>query len=93
MVVDFSGYEIINLGRSEPVNIMDMIKTIESVTGKKANLVHKELHCADVPYTYANIEKARKILGYNPNISFTDGVKAYIDWYKNVDSLKTASYV
>ncbi len=60
LIVNFSGYEIINLGRSEPVNIMEMIRTIESVMGKKAHLIHKERHCADVPYTYANIDKARK---------------------------------
>jgi UDP-glucuronate 4-epimerase len=82
MIVDFSGYEIINLGRGAPVNIMDMIKTIERVVGKKAQLVHKELHCADVPYTYASIDKARQILGYNPTISFEDGVREYINWYK-----------
>jgi UDP-glucuronate 4-epimerase len=93
MVVDFSGYEIINLGRGEPINIMDMIHTIESIAGKKSKLIHKELHCADVPYTYANIDKARKILGYNPKTSFADGAKAFIDWYKNIATARAATYV
>lgn len=82
MDFDFSGYEIINLGRSEPVTVIEMIRTIESVLGKKANLIFRELHCADVPYTYANIDKARRLLGYNPSISFKDGVQQYVDWHK-----------
>ncbi len=93
MVVDFSGYEIINLGRSEPVNIMEMIQAIELVMGKKAQLVYKELHCADVPYTYANIDKAKKILGYNPSISFVDGVREFVNWYKDIEPAKSASRV
>lgn len=93
MTFDFSGYEIINLGRGEPVNILDMIHTIESVLGKKAKIIHKELHCADVPYTYANIDKAKKLLGYNPNTSFAEGTKAFVDWYKNIASEKITSYV
>jgi len=93
MVVDFSGYEIINLGRGEPVRLMDMVHTIESVMNKKAKLVYKELHCADVPYTYANIDKARRLLGYNPTISFADGVKEFVDWYKSVEDSRAASRV
>ncbi len=93
MVVDFSGYEIINLGRGEPVKLMDMIHTLEAVMNKKAKRVYGELHCADVPYTYANIDKARQLLGYNPNTSFADGVKEFVDWYKKVAKTRTISQV
>ena len=93
MVFDFSGYEIINLGRSEPVKIIDMIHTVEKVLGKKAELVFKELHCADVPYTYANIGKARKLLGYNPSISYEDGVRQFVDWYKKIGYSRTVAHV
>ena len=82
MIFDFYGYEIINLGRGEPVKILDMIQAVESVLGKKANIIHKELHKADVPYTYANIDKARRLLGYSPTISFIDGAQKYVDWLK-----------
>ena len=92
MVVDFSGYEIINLGRSEPIKLMDMIHTLESVMNKKAKLVYKELHCADVPYTFANINKARHLLGYNPSTSFADGVKELVDWYENVAPLRATTH-
>ena len=93
MTVDFSGYEIINLVRGEPVKLMDMVHTLESVMNKKAKLVYEELHCADVPYTYANIDKARRLLGYNPTISFADGVKQFVDWYKEISASRAASYV
>jgi UDP-glucuronate 4-epimerase len=93
MVFDFSGYEIINLGRSEPIQIIDMIRTIELVLGKKAELEFKELHCADVPYTYANIDKARKLLGYSPSISFKDGVQQYVDWYQKINYSRAPAQV
>ncbi len=93
MNFNFSGYEIINLGRSEPVKLMDMIQTIESVLGKKAKLVFKELHCADLPYTYANIDKARKLLGYNPATSFASGVEQYINWLQSKSTSRAASSV
>lgn len=93
MSFDFSGYEIINLGRSEPVKLMDMIQTIESVLGKKAKLVFKERHCADLPYTYANIDKAKHLLGYNPSTSFASGVERYVNWLKSKTQSRAASHV
>jgi len=80
---DCSGYDIINLGRSEPVILLDMIKTIEKHLKKKAKLEFKEPQLGDVPYTYANIDKARKLLGYNPTTSFDGGIRAFTDWYTN----------
>src|SRR5690606_20640522 len=62
------GYEIINLGRGEPVLLKDFIDHIEALAGKKANFNHQPMMDADISYTYADISKARQLLGYNPKI-------------------------
>jgi UDP-glucuronate 4-epimerase len=77
----FSGWEIINLGRSEPVVLMDMIRLIEKYLGKKAAIVHRPFQTGDMPYTFANIEKAQKLLGYSPNFSFEEGIKNFVEWF------------
>ena len=81
MEVPFSGFEILNLGRGEPVVLMDMIQLIEKHLGKKAKLEHKDFQTGDMPYTYANIDKARQLLGYEPNFSFEQGIKNFVDWF------------
>lgn len=83
MEVPFSGWEIVNLGRSEPVVLMDMIQLIEKYLGKKARIVHKSFQTGDMPYTYANIQKARQLLGYEPNFSFEQGIKNFVDWFQS----------
>jgi len=81
MEVPFSGWEILNLGRSEPVVLMDMIQLIEKYLGKKAKIEHKPIQMGDMPYTYANIERAQKLLGYSPNYSFEQGIKNFVEWF------------
>ncbi|MBS1999079.1 MAG: GDP-mannose 4,6-dehydratase [Cyanobacteria bacterium SZAS LIN-2] len=87
MTYDFGGYDIINLGRGEPVVLLDMVRSLEKHLGKTANIVHKEMQIGDVPYTYADIDHARAVLGYNPATSFDQGVKAFVDWYTSTRAL------
>lgn len=77
------GYEIINLGRGEPTLLRDFVEMLEELAGKKANLVSKPMPAADVRYTYADITKARQLLGYDPQVSVIDGVKNFWDWYQS----------
>jgi len=74
------GYEIINLGRGEPVLLADFVHLIEEKIGRKATLVLD----ADIAYTYADIGKARDLLGYNPAVSVQEGVARFWDWYQQV---------
>jgi len=67
------GYEIINLGRGEPVLLADFVRLIEELTGRKAHLVPAPMPDADIPYTYADISKARWLLDYNPTVSVREG--------------------
>lgn len=76
------GYEVINLGRGEPVLLADFVRLIEACAGRNANLAPAPMADADVPYTYANISKARRLLGYDPQISVTEGVARFWQWYQ-----------
>ncbi len=75
------GYEIINLGRGEPVLLKDFVEMIENLAGNKANLIPKPKLAADFVRNEADISKARRLLGYDPKVSVEEGVKAFWDWY------------
>lgn len=75
-------YEILNLGESEPITLDEMIKTIEEVIGKKAIIERLPMQSGDVDKTYADISKAKKLVGYNPKTSFEEGIKRFVEWYK-----------
>lgn len=76
------GYEIINLGRGEPILLTHFVELIEKLAGKKANLVNTPKIAADVVRTYANIDKARQLLDYQPKVSVEDGVQRFWEWYR-----------
>ncbi len=76
------GYEVINLGRGQPVLVADFVSAIETVTGRKANLVPAPLPDTDVAVTFADIDKARRLLGYEPAISVHEGVADFWNWYR-----------
>lgn len=76
-----TNYEIINLGGGEPINLERMIKTIETVLGKKAIINRMEMQKGDVDKTVADITKARNLLNYTPSTSFENGIKKFVDWY------------
>jgi UDP-glucuronate 4-epimerase len=81
--IDYSGsqYEIINLGNNHPVSLTDLIRTIEDVSGMKATIRELPEQAGDVPVTYADIQKAQKLLHYQPSISLRDGIQNFYDWF------------
>lgn len=76
------GYEIINLGRGEPVLLNDFVGMMESLAGRKANLVETPKPLADVERTYADIGKAKALLDYDPQVSVDEGVRRFWEWYR-----------
>ena len=80
-------YEIFNLGESHTISLKQMVEILEKVIGKKALLKILPLQPGDVQRTFADITKARKILGYNPTTDFEEGVKKFVQWYKEVNNL------
>lgn len=77
-----SGYEIINLGNSRPVKLLELIKVIEKITRKKSILKYAAPQPGDVFTTYADIRKAKKMIKYNPKISLEEGIDKFVNWYK-----------
>jgi UDP-glucuronate 4-epimerase len=77
------GYEVINIGRGEPVLVADYIKAIERLAGKKVPFKTEAMMKADVDFTFANIDKAKALLGYAPRVSVEEGVRHSYEWYKH----------
>ena len=75
------GYEVINLGRGEPVLVADFVSTLEHLARRKPHLVEQPMSDADVKYTYADIGKARRLLAYDPQVNVAEGTQRFFDWY------------
>jgi len=85
---DQSNFEIINLGNSDAVSLKDLIKNLEEVVGKKAVIDQQPEQIGDVPRTYADISKAKRLLNYQPTTHLKDGLKNFYDWFlKNKEIL------
>ncbi|MFH0818680.1 MAG: GDP-mannose 4,6-dehydratase [Patescibacteria group bacterium] len=76
------GYEIINLGNNQPITLKYFIEIIEKELNQKASKKMLPKQPGDVDETYADIIKAKKLLNYEPKTSIEDGVKKFIEWYK-----------
>ena len=76
------GFEVINLGSDKPVVLMDAIRLIEELTGRKALLEFQPLHPSDVPTTWADIGKAKYLLDWRPLVGFEDGIADLVNWYQ-----------
>lgn len=81
------GFEQINLGRSDPVAILDLVHKIEAGLGRKARLELIGRQAGDVTTTYANITKAKRLLGYSPKVSIDEGMDLFLDWFKEKNRL------
>ena len=74
--------QVFNVGGGEVVSLNDVIGRLETMTGKKAVIERKPARPGDQKHTAANIEKAKRLLGYNPATRVTDGLKAQVEWQK-----------
>ena len=77
------GFEIINLGESRTVELRELVRLIEKAAGKTARVRQLPAQPGDVPITYADITKARRLLGYNPQVNIEDGIEQFVDWFRN----------
>lgn len=76
-------FEIINIGNSKTVELKYFISLFERYLGKKAKIKQLPPQPGDVPATYADISKARRLLGYEPKTNVEQGVKNLVEWYEN----------
>ncbi len=76
------GYEVINLGRGEPVLMADFVKIIEGLVGRSAILSTPSAPPSEPKITYADISKARRLLNYDPKTAVTGGLACMWNWYQ-----------
>lgn len=92
MQYDKSLFEIINLGNNKPVSLSMLISLLEKVTGIKAVIESLPDQPGDVPQTFADIEKAGRLLGYRPQVPLEEGLQRFYHWFReNEDILLPSS--
>lgn len=77
------GFEVINLGGHEMVKINQVIKMLEELIGRKAQVVTQPAHPADMLANYADTQKARRLLGWEPSVSLQEGMTNLVAWYND----------
>jgi len=74
-------YEIFNLGSGRPIEIIRLIRLLERYIGREARIRFEEKPREDMPETYADISKAKELLGYEPKVSIEEGVRKFVKWF------------
>ena len=75
-------YEILNIGNSSPTSLKEMINTIAKVLGVEPKIKQLPMQPGDVDRTFADISKAKKLIGYEPKTTFEEGIRKFVNWYK-----------
>ncbi|PKO11251.1 MAG: nucleotide sugar epimerase [Chloroflexi bacterium HGW-Chloroflexi-2] len=74
-------YELINLGGHEVITINELVRIMEDKIGKKANIQYIDQHKADVMQNCANVEKAKQMLSWEPQVNLDQGIANLVNWY------------
>ena len=80
---DKTDYEVINLGESRTVELRELISLLEKELDSHAIIDRQRPQPGDVPQTFADIKKARRLLGYNPQTQIEEGVHRFIQWFRD----------
>lgn len=87
---DASIHEVFNLGESETTELRELIQLLEKHIGVKAVIDRKPMQPGDVPITFADISKAKEMLGYDPTTKISDGIPKFVEWFKGAASMTSA---
>jgi UDP-glucuronate 4-epimerase len=85
MTYDATRYEIINLGNNQTVTLSEMIAGLEAALGVRAIVDRQPEQPGDAPQTWANVDKAARLLGYRPATTYRDGVRQFAEWLSRGD--------
>jgi UDP-glucuronate 4-epimerase len=80
MEYDATHYEVFNLGNGRPVKLVDLVRGLERVLEKRADVESLPMQQGDVPYTWANVDKASRLLGYEPRTPLDAGLEEFASW-------------
>ena len=75
-------HRVLNIGDSHPVGLMDMIETLETALGRKAEKIMRPMQPGDVTATYADVSKLNALTGYQPKVRLAEGLSRFAEWYK-----------
>ncbi|MCX7924103.1 MAG: GDP-mannose 4,6-dehydratase [Clostridia bacterium] len=78
------GFEVFNLGNSEPIQLNSLVHLIGQKLGKPVNARYLPVQKGDVERTYADISKAERLLKYSPGVGIEEGIERFIDWYRQM---------
>lgn len=76
------GFEVINLGNNTPASLSELLAIFEKVIGTKAKVKNRPSHSASVEVTYANVDKAKKLLNWEPEVSLEEGITRLVAWFR-----------
>ena len=76
-------FEVINIGESKTVSLLELVALLEERVGRKAVLEHLPLQPGDVPETWADLKKAKSLLGYDPRTDIRSGIQKFVEWYNS----------
>src|SRR6266571_3849208 len=77
-----SQFEIINLGESQTIGLRRLVELLEHALGRTAVIDHRSPQPGDLPLTYADISKARRLLGYDPQTKIEEGIQKFVEWFQ-----------
>jgi UDP-glucuronate 4-epimerase len=81
-----SAYEIINLGNNNTVTLLEMVQYLQQALGWRSEVQFHPDQPGDVPQTWANVDKAARLLNYSPATTFATGIRAFAEWYKSANN-------
>lgn len=81
MKYDRTQFEVINLGESRTVELRRLVELLEQALGKRAIIDHQPQQPGDVPVTFADVGKARRLLGYEPATQIEAGIERFVEWF------------
>src|SRR5574341_4006 len=85
------GYEIMNIGRGQPIRLGDFVEILEELVGKKAIIRSSPAPASEPPITYASVEKMKRLLGYEPHTSILEGLTRTWEWYQTLEPIPVES--
>ncbi len=76
-------WRVVNIGNSDKVRLLDFVEAIEEALGQKAVRNYMPMQRGDVPATWADADLLQALTGYRPQTDFRDGVRRFVDWYRD----------
>lgn len=83
--------DVFNLGNSKPIDLMLLVQNLENFLGQKAHVKMLPMQPGELLETYADIRKSQEALNYSPKVSFDEGLKKFVDWFKEFYPLEAAT--